>query len=181
MSVVADEVTMTVREATAADAEAVRRVHRASIEGLGPAAYSPEQVTAWARGCESTDYTAGIESKNTYFVVAERKDENGDVVGFGSLSFDVPTNYEVDADAEVTGVYVHPSVAREGIGTELLRTLERTARSEGVERLGLSASLNAVAFYAHRGYERIKTYDHEFSSQVSTGVTGRVVEMTRYL
>lgn len=170
---------MEVREATRADAEALRCVHRASIEGLGPAAYSPKQVAAWAKGCESADYAAGIESEDTYFVVSEC--ENGDMLGFGALSFEAPADYEATVDAEVTGVYVHPSKAREGVGTELLTALERAARNDDIERLGLSASLNAVAFYESRGYERVRTYDHEFSSDASTGVTGEVVEMKKEL
>jgi putative acetyltransferase len=165
---------MEIREATTADTEAIRRVHRESIEELGPAAYSSEQVAAWARGCASANYIASIESDDACFVIAEREDE---VLGFGSLSFDSPTEYEASVDAEVTGVYVHPSAARDGIGTDLLVALEREARNHGVGTLGLSASLNALGFYERHGYEQVRTYDHEFASDLSTGVTGRVVEM----
>ena len=82
---------MEIREATAADAEAIRRVHRASIEGLGSAAYDPKQVAAWARGTESADYAAAIESDDRYFAVAEgpetgdESEGEADVLGFGSV------------------------------------------------------------------------------------------------
>lgn len=169
---------MAIREATAADADAIRRVHRESIEGLGPTAYSREQVAAWAAGCESADYSAPIESDDRHFVVAERDD---DLSGFGSLSFHSPDEYVETVDAEVTGVYVDPSIARQGVGTDLLSALEREARHRGVETLGLSASRNAVLFYESHGYERVRTYEHEFSSGESTGVTGEVVEMNKRL
>jgi putative acetyltransferase len=169
---------MRIREARAAETEAIRRVHRASIEELGPAAYDPEQVTAWAAGCESADYAATIESDDGCFVVAER---DGQLLGFGSLSFDSPEEYEASADAEVTAVYVHPSATREGAGTELLVSLERVARGRGVGTLGLSASHNALGFYEGHGYERVGTYEHEFSSDEATGVTGEVVEMSKDL
>lgn len=169
---------MEIRTAEPTDADAVRRVHRASIEGFGPAAYDPEQVEAWASGCESADYATPISSDDVYFAVAER---GGEVVGFGSLRLEATGDCERTTDAEVTAVYVHPEVAREGIGTELLADLEREARERGRPRLRLSSSLNAVPFYEHHGYERVRTRTHEFSGHRSTGVEGRVVEMRKEL
>lgn len=169
---------MEIREASTEDAEAIRAVHRASIEGLGPQAYDRRQVEAWARGCRSADYAATIEAAETACLVADR---GGEVVGFGTLRVAAPDGYVSDPDAEVTAVYVSPGVAREGVGTELYAALERRARSRGIETIGLSASLNAVQFYQAQGYDRIREYDHEFSSQEDTGVTGTIVEMTKEL
>lgn len=169
---------MEVREATAADADAVRRVHRASIEGLATEAYDREQVDAWAAGCESADYAAAIEANEGAYVVAESE---GRTVGFGSLQLAPPGGYEAAVDAEVTGVYVHPSVAREGVGSRVYGELERRARERGVRTLGLEASRNAVPFYEAHGYERVTERTHEFSAHESTGVTGTVVEMTKDL
>lgn len=169
---------MAVRDATPADAEAVRSVHEASIRELGTQAYSREQVDAWAAGCESADYAAAIEADDTTYLVAEHE---GEVVGFGSLSHATPDGYEASVDAEVTGVYVHPDVARDGVGTRLYRELERRARAAGRETLGLQASRNAVPFYDAHGYERVAEHDHEFSGHEDTGVTGVVVEMRKRL
>lgn len=169
---------MRVREAKPTDSEVVRSVHSDSIRGLGTEAYSEEQVAAWARGCESADYAAAIEADELAYVVAEIED---DVVGFGSLELGPPDGYEADADAEVTGVYVHPSVAREGVGTRIYEELERRARARDVRTLGLTASRNAVPFYEAHGYERVREDAHEFSSHESTNVTGIVVEMTKDL
>jgi putative acetyltransferase len=195
-----------VREARPGDADAVRTVHRASILGLGTGAYSREQVEAWAAGAESADYAA-IDDGAYHFVVAEvagdgDADGNGSVgeggdgiddgrddgipgaggvVAFGSLKLAAPEGYGAAVDAEVTGVYVHPDAAREGVGTAVIETLEARARAEGVERLGLTASANAVPFYEARGYDRGRERDHEFSAGEDTGVEGRVVEMVRPL
>lgn len=169
---------MEIREATAEDAKAIRAVHRASIEGLGPQAYNRRQVEAWARGCRSADYATTIEAAETVCLVADR---DGGVVGFGTLRAVAPDGYVSDPDGEVTAVYVFPGVAREGIGTELYAAIERRARSRGIETLGLSASLNAVPFYQAQGYDRIREYDHEFSSHEDTGVTGTIVEMVTEL
>lgn len=169
---------MNVRDATPADAEAVRTVHYASIIGLGPEAYDQRQVEAWASGCGDADYTEAIEAAVLDYVVALR---DGVVVGFGSLKWEAPEEYEADVGAEVTAVYVLPSVAREGIGTEIHAELERRVREQNVAVLGLSASLPAVPFYEAHGYTSVTEYDHEFSSHEGTGVTGRVVEMRKEL
>lgn len=169
---------MRIRSAVPQDAEAIRDVHYRSIRGLGTRSYSQAQVDAWAKGCESADYSSSIEGEVVEFVVAEIDD---DIVGFGSLKLDSPDGYESRAEAEVTGVYVHPSVSRRGIGTSLYEALERRARTHDVRTLGLSASLNAVPFYEARGFERVREYTHEFSNHVSTGVTGTVVEMAKEL
>ncbi|WP_207591086.1 GNAT family N-acetyltransferase [Halomontanus rarus] len=165
---------MEVREAVPADADAIRHVHVESITELGREAYAQEQVDAWAAGCRSADYTASIEADDSVFVVAE---DDGDVAGFASLEYDTPDGDGTDAVAEITGVYVHPAVARRGVGSKLYAALERRARGWGAETLELSASLNAVPFYESLGYERVGRYSHEFSSHESTGVEGDVVEM----
>lgn len=169
---------MSVRNAIPADAEVVRTVHYASIVGLGPEAYDQQQVNAWASGCGTADYTEAIEAAGLEYVVATR---DSVVVGFGSLNWEVPDDYETNVNAEVTAVYVLPSVAREGIGTGIYAELEQRAREQGVKVLGLSASLPAVSFYEAHGYDRVTEHDHEFSSHKDTDVTGRVVEMKKEL
>jgi putative acetyltransferase len=169
---------MRIREAVPADAESIRDVHYHSIVELGTEAYSQEQVDAWAQGCDSADYTAAIEADEVEFIVAE---DDSAVVAFGSLKLAPADEYEADVDAEITGVYVHPSVARHGVGTHIYAELEQRARMHAVQMLGLSASLNAVSFYEAHGYERVREYSHEFSSHKSTGVTGMVVEMKKRL
>jgi putative acetyltransferase len=168
---------MKVREATASDVEAIRTVHAASIRELGTAAYDAEQVAAWASGVETATY-ADIDSADVSFVVAE---DEGTLLGFGSLSFSPADDYGAAVDAEVTGVYIHPSAARRGVGSLLLAELERRARGRGVGTLGLMSSLNAVPFYETHGYERVEEHDHEFSAHLSTGVEGTVLEMVKEL
>jgi putative acetyltransferase len=169
-----------IRDARPGDADAIRAVHRASILELGTEAYSEEQVRAWAAGVEAADYD--VTDDDYRFVVAET---GGDVVAFGSLRVRPPEGVDRlgpkasrnAVDAEVTGAYVHPEAARDGVGTAVLSTLESRAVEAGVDRLGLKASRNAVPFYEARGYERVAVHDHEFSSERSTGVYGEVVEM----
>jgi putative acetyltransferase len=169
---------MTVRDTTRADAEAVRTVQYASIIGLGPEEYSQRQVEAWARGCGEADYTEVIDADTQDHIVVDR---NGVVVGFGCINWKPADTYEADIGAEITAVYVLPSVARDGVGTEIYTELEQRACTRGMATIGLSASLPAVPFYESHGYERVTEHDHEFSPHVGTGVTGIVVEMRKEL
>ncbi|PSP40943.1 GNAT family N-acetyltransferase [Halobacteriales archaeon QH_6_64_20] len=158
-----------VREATPADALAIRDVHLASIEGLGSSAYGAEQVAAWAHDRDPEEYP--IDAEDTYFIVAERET----IVGFGWLAFESGAHLVSEVDAEVVAVYVHPAVARQGVGSALLAELEAAARERDVETLGLWASLPALCFYLSHGYERVAEHTHEFAP----GTKGRVVEMER--
>ncbi|WP_435358609.1 GNAT family N-acetyltransferase [Haloarchaeobius sp. DFWS5] len=170
---------MHVRTATAEDASAIRRVHRDAILELGPEAYSDRQVEAWAGGvddAEDADYAAVITDDSMAYIVAEIDDE---VVAFGSLCVDAPEDYGASVDGEVTGVYVHSSVARSGVGTAVITELERRAQDHGLGAVGLEASLNAVPFYEAHGYERVRELRHEFSAP--SGVEGTVVEMRKVL
>jgi putative acetyltransferase len=169
---------MRVRDATTDDAGEIRAVHVESITKLGREDYDERQVAAWAKGCESAEYTPAIEADSGAFVVAE---DEGDVVAFGTVRFEPPEEYTAAVDGEVTGVYVHPSVARTRVGSAVLAELERRAREQETITLGLAASLNAVPFYESRGYERVSKYVCEFSSRESTDVTGTVVEMKKGL
>lgn len=169
---------MRIREAVPADSDAVRRVHAESITELGRDGYSKEQVDAWAQGCESADYSAAIGSESLYYIVAE--DDRG-VVGFGPLQHESSEGYEAAVDAEITGVYVHPEAARDGVGSKLYAELERRTRERGVGALGLSVSLNAMPFYESHGYDRVRQHVHEFSGHESTRIEGIVVEMKKEL
>jgi putative acetyltransferase len=161
-----------VREAVPPDAIQMRTVHLASIEELGPQGYDDEQVAAWAHDRDPADYP--IESEETAVVVAE---QDGEIVGFGWMKPDADDYLQSTVDGEITALYVHPSVAHQGVGTRLYTELEGTARQDGVESLGLWASLPSVSFYESQGYQRVAEHTLEFDE----GVEGTVVEMRKEL
>lgn len=163
---------VSIREAVAADATAIRDLHLLSIEGLGGDTYTQAQIDAWAHERDPGEYP--IDSPETSFVVAEWGDS---LVGFGWTKPDADDYFECDVGGEITAVYVHPDATQEGIGSRIYAELEGYARGEGVLSLGLWASLNAVAFYEAQGYERVTEHTHEFSD----GVEGTVVEMRKML
>ncbi|WP_198408105.1 GNAT family N-acetyltransferase [Natronomonas pharaonis] len=54
----------------------------------------------------------------------------------------------------MAATFVDPDNTGRGIGRALVEKLEGIARREGVERLTVLASLNAVGFYEALGFER---------------------------
>ncbi len=143
---------VTLRPATSEDGEALVEVHVASIRELGPAAYDPEQVEAWAANKRPDRYP--LEDESTRAVVADR--ESHGIVGFGWVDLEA---------GEVTAVYVHPDHARQGVGRSILEYLETAAREAGLESLGLTASVNAARFYERVGYEPVEHVDHDINGE----------------
>jgi len=161
-----------IRYATPGDANCMLTVQETAIRNHGVRSYSSEQVEAWAAGREPDDYP--IESPETDVLVAER---GGTVVGFGWLKPDADDYFDATVDGEITAVYVHSDITREGVGTLIYDELERIARAEGVRSLGLWASLNAVPFYESQGFEPVTRQSLEFEE----GVSGEVLEMKKVL
>lgn len=93
---------------------------------------------------ELVDVDPELIARNQVFVAAE----GGRILGFATI---VP--HEGD-DAELDGIFVEPSAWRRGIGTALLRQIEREARAWGANRLHVTAGANAEGFYAANGFTR---------------------------
>jgi putative acetyltransferase len=80
-------------------------------------------------------------------VVAET---DGAVVGWGSVHLD---------EGVLAATFVDPDHAGEGVGEAIVDRLEAAARREGVTRLSVPASHNAVGFYEALGFERGERID----------------------
>lgn len=157
-----------IRDARPDDAPRIRDIHLAAIEELGPQAYDPEQVTAWAHDRDPTNYP--INTTETVFVVATTDE---DVVGFGWLTTTPGEYLDAAVDGEITAIYVHPDFAREGVGSRIYAALETAAIDRGLDSLGAWATLNAIPFYRKQGFTRVTDQQVEYDD-----VTIPVVEMT---
>ena len=61
--------------------------------------------------------------------------------------------------------FVAPDRQRQGIGSRLLAFVEETAKSSGVGKIKVDASLTAKTFYANRGYRIVsKEKDKEYGA-----------------
>jgi putative acetyltransferase len=161
---------VSVREAVPGDAGRIRDVHLASIEELAQQSYSEKQVAAWAHERDLEEYP--IEAEDTYFVVAN---DEAEVIGFGWMNLDAGDYFQSEVEGEITAIYVHPSAARNGIGSQLYSELEAEAVRNNISALGLWASLNAVSFYQAQGFQRVADHVHEYRE----GIDLTLVEMVK--
>jgi putative acetyltransferase len=83
----------------------------------------------------------------------------------------------VPQNAELRACYVHPNAARKGVGSALVREIERIAREHGVSQLHLDSSVNAEPFYLACGYAVVERGEHLLRGVVPMAS----VEMTKML
>ena len=130
---------LTIRTARPEDAEAICRLHVASIRVLCARDYTPEQIEAWAGPKRAADYVRGMETSEAMYVAEAR----GGLLGFGCRFVD-----------ELRALYVAPIPTGGGVGTTLLERIEDDALAAGIHLLQLHSTLTAAAFYEKRGYSR---------------------------
>jgi putative acetyltransferase len=121
-----------------ADAPMLAAIFRASIEELTIEDYSEAQQQAWAAAAADENAFAARLGKRLTLVATL----GGSAVGFISL----------EGAEQIDLLYVHPAVAREGIGTMLYEAVEKLAASRGATRLTVEASDTARDFFAQRGF-----------------------------
>jgi putative acetyltransferase len=100
--------------------------------------YSEAQQEAWAAVVEDEE-TFGKKLASELTLIATIHNAP---VGFASLK----GNDHIDM------LYVHPSVAGQGVGAMLCDALEKLAGARGTKSLSVDASDNALDFFKQRGY-----------------------------
>jgi putative acetyltransferase len=146
----ADESPFAIRKMISDDARAFLEVHHAAVRGVAAKDYSAEIIDAWAPLPINERQAAGILTNpdDEYRLVAETE---GRVVGIAAL---VAKNHEVRA------CYVAPEAGRRGVGSALLREIEREALQRGLKFLETDSSLTAEPFYAAQGYLVLERGEH---------------------
>jgi len=155
------------RAATPADLPALAALRRRSVLAVtGP--YTASELAAWA-GLALDELRAAAAGGTGAVALAEVAE--------------IPCGFvwaQAGARPHLRGLYVDPCAAGHGIGTRLLAGAQDWVRQQGGRRLYVAASLNAVGFYAARGYAR----DSPFSLRVAgpAGVVDLAMrKMTRSL
>ncbi|CAM2886950.1 GNAT family N-acetyltransferase [Janthinobacterium lividum] len=145
--------TITLRPALPFDIDALWALRTVAVRVSCATHYAPEQIAAWTASPVPPAYAAMLAAGGG--IVAMQ----GDIIaGYAMLDAD---KQEVDA------VFVDPALAGLGIGKRLLAALEQLARGRGIARLHLSASLNAVPFYAAAGFTALREQAYAHPSGIS--------------
>jgi len=163
---------MTVREATTADIEGIRRVAEASWNVDYPGILSRESLEEGFDEWYAPDQLReSIGWTRTLLLVADRDD---DVVGFVHAVWDPAT-----AHGDILRLYVHPDSRGEGVGRELFEAVREELADAPVDRLRamvLEGNDSGNAFYRHFGFgtshrEKVTIGDGTYSENTYAGVT----------
>jgi putative acetyltransferase len=122
----------------ASDTPMLTAIFVAAIQELTGDDYSEAQQEAWASAAEDED-AFGKKLAGELTLIATLQNSP---VGFASLK---------GAD-HIDMLYVHPSVAGQGVGAMLVDALEKLAGARGAKSLLVDASDTAVDFFKKRGY-----------------------------
>src|SRR5262245_16668442 len=122
----------------ASDAPMLAAIFIAAVQELTGDDYSEAQQEAWAATAEDED-EFGKKFAGELTLIATLQNSP---IGFASLK---------GAD-HIDMLYVHPSVAGQGIGAMLVDALEKLAGARGATTLSVDASDTALDFFKKRGY-----------------------------
>lgn len=126
------------RQATADDVPTLARLYEASVRRAGPAAYTPEQVEAWASFArEDEAFRRFVLDAHT--LVAEESDR---LLGFAGLT----------DQGLLASLYVHPDHGRRGLATLLLGALLERARTLALQEVRTHASDFSAEVFRRAGF-----------------------------
>ena len=120
-----------------ADAPILAAIFASAIEELTGDDYSEEQREAWAGLAEGEEFGKRLAADLTLIATVQNSP-----VGFASLR----------GEDHIRMLYVHPSVAGQGVASMLLDALEKLAGGRGAAKLTVDASDTAAEFFKKRGY-----------------------------
>ena len=121
----------------AADTPMLAAIFAASILELTGDDYSEAEQEAWAAVADDEEFGRRLAADLTLIATVQNSP-----VGFASLR----------GKDHIRMLYVHPSVAGQGVASMLVDALEKLAGSRGAKSLSVDASDTAQGFFAKRGY-----------------------------
>ena len=146
--------TIVIRRMRFEDARSFLEVHRAAVRRVAATDYAPVVIEAWAP-LPITDKVVEnflANPENELRLVAEVA---GEIVGIGAIVLE---------KAELRACYVMPTMARKGVGSALVREIERIANENNLTHLELDASVNSEPFYAALAFEIGNRGEHALRS-----------------
>jgi len=121
----------------ASDTPMLATIFVAAIQELTGDDYSEAQQEAWAAVADDEEFGRRLAADLT--LIATLQDSP---VGFASLR----------GKDHIRMLYVHPSLAGQGVASMLVDALEKLAGSRGAKTLSVDASDTASDFFKKRGY-----------------------------
>ena len=138
---------VTIRRYRPEDAAPLAGLLRASVEGLGPLDYRPDQIAAWAMRLPDAAAMAARCADGRIIWVAV--DDGGALLGFT----------DCEADGHIDMLYVSTVAKGQGVAVALTEQLIAHARAVGHARLVVEASEAARRHYAKFGFAALDHRD----------------------
>ena len=142
---------ISLRKAMEMDTSELYRIHTGAIKETCSSHYSEQQVTAWVGRQNPERYLPFVRRGE----ITVAQDEDGKIVGFGhAMPDDFLTPEERDGlqAVQIKGLFVDPKYVTQGIGSSILKYLEKEAVGEGAKMLTVRSSMNAINFYKKFGF-----------------------------
>ena len=137
--------TISTRPAVRDEWPAVLAIHRRAVHEIAVADYPAEVLAAWGPPVVGSDLDR-FDTKLKCGQIVIVAEVDGSLAGFGEVA---------PQKNRLVAVYVSPDYSRQGVGTTILRELERLAREEGLSYLQMESSLTAVPFYTRHGFQTL--------------------------
>ncbi|MEX0270524.1 GNAT family N-acetyltransferase [Leptolyngbyaceae cyanobacterium UHCC 1019] len=134
---------MNVRPYQLADTAAISTLFYDTVHHINSRDYSLEQVNTWAPKDLTLDFWIERLSQSITYVAEQTiVEQTKQIIGFGNLQ----------ANGYLDCFYCHKDFQRMGVGSQLLATLEATARSQKIHTLTTAASITARSFFEAKGF-----------------------------
>ncbi|WP_263375124.1 GNAT family N-acetyltransferase [Granulicella aggregans] len=171
------------RAATVADIPAIRELIAASVLTL-QVEYTPEQRELALTTVFTVD--TQLVADGTYLLAFS---EDGALAGCGGWSKRKTLyggDHQVEAiepelldpqkdAAKIRAIFIHPSFARQGLGTAILVRSEDAAKDAGFKSFEMGSTLSGVPLYSLKGYRKLE----EITVPVGAGEGITVVRMVK--
>ena len=150
---------MNVREATADDREAIRRVAERSWEHDYPGILNRETISEGIGEWYSDERLGEVlDTDGALLLVAE---DDSEVLGFSHAVWE-------GTEGSILRLYVEPDSRRTGVGTQLVERSRVALFGEGVDRIRamvLAENELGNSFYHDHGFERIEVNETTISGE----------------
>ena len=148
---------LTIRNAIEGDEDVIYNIHTEAIKKTCSSHYGTEDVDVWVAWQNKAKYLPSIAAKE--IVVAEKL---GKVVGFGHL---LDCKESDGKTMEIKRIFVDPDCSMKGVGSALMKEMEKRARDCSADCLIVQSALNAVEFYRKCGFISLGLSIYHLSEQ----------------
>ncbi|MEN6621929.1 MAG: GNAT family N-acetyltransferase [Smithella sp.] len=134
---------MRIRQFQSKDAEGTANLYLDTVKRINSRDYSTEQIRAWISNDMDIDlWRFRLQKGLTYIADSEE----GELLGFISI----------DHDGHIDLIYCHADHQGQGIGSKLLKYVERQLKASGITCFFTEASITARPFFEKQGFKVIK-------------------------